>query len=81
MTSVQSPTERLYWEALKYIPGGTSRLRYHYTPFPIDARSAGGCRLIDVDRSGLPVHPDDRGRGGFLREALKNALAGMTETK
>ena len=49
MTSVSSPTEQLYREALKYIPGGTSRLHYHYTPFPIYARSAGGCRLVDVD--------------------------------
>ena len=46
MTSVQSPTEQLYREALKYIPGGTSRLHYYYTPFPIYARSGGGCRLI-----------------------------------
>jgi len=49
MSSVPSPTERLYREALKYIPGGTSRLHYHYAPFPIYARAARGCRLVDVD--------------------------------
>ena len=49
MTAASNPTETLYREALKYIPGGTSRLHYHYAPYPIYARSAGGCRLIDVE--------------------------------
>lgn len=49
MAPATTATERLYREALKYIPGGTSRLHYHYAPYPIYARSAGGCRLVDVE--------------------------------
>ncbi|MBM4187506.1 MAG: aspartate aminotransferase family protein [Gemmatimonadetes bacterium] len=41
--------EALYHEALRYIPGGTSRLHYHFAPYPIYARSASGCRLVDHD--------------------------------
>jgi glutamate-1-semialdehyde 2,1-aminomutase len=49
MSDETTPTEQLYREALKYIPGGTSRLHYHFAPFPIYARSASGCRLVDQD--------------------------------
>lgn len=42
-------SERLHREALRYIPGGTSRLHYHYEPFPIYARAGRGCRLTDAD--------------------------------
>jgi len=31
------------------IPGGTSRLHYHFDPYPIYARSGSGCRLTDLD--------------------------------
>ncbi len=40
---------RLYQEAIKVIPGGTSRIHYWFEPYPIYARSARGCRLTDVD--------------------------------
>ncbi len=40
---------RLYEEASKYLPGGSSRVHYFYEPHPIYARSGAGCRLTDVD--------------------------------
>ena len=40
---------RLFEEASRYIPGGTSRIHYFYEPYPIYARSGAGCRLTDVD--------------------------------
>ena len=42
-------TERLYEEASRYIPGGTSRLHYYFPPYPIYARRAQGYTLVDVD--------------------------------
>lgn len=42
-------SHRLFEEACKYIPGGTSRVHYFYDPYPIYARSGAGCRLTDVD--------------------------------
>jgi len=44
-----SPTARLYAEASKYIPGGTSRLHYYFQPFPIYARKGEGCYVTDVE--------------------------------
>ncbi len=42
-------SHRLFEEACRYIPGGTSRIHYFYEPYPIYARSGSGCRLTDVD--------------------------------
>lgn len=42
-------SQRLFEEACRYIPGGTSRIHYFYEPSPIYARSGAGCRLTDVD--------------------------------
>jgi glutamate-1-semialdehyde 2,1-aminomutase len=47
--TVSVESHRLYEEACKYIPGGTSRVHYFYDPFPIYARSGSGCHLTDVD--------------------------------
>jgi glutamate-1-semialdehyde 2,1-aminomutase len=44
-----SETARLYEEARKYIPGGTSRIHYYFRPYPIYARSGAGCLLTDVE--------------------------------
>ena len=44
-----SATARLYDEARRLIPGGTSRLHYHFEPYPIFARAGAGCRLTDVE--------------------------------
>jgi len=44
-----SATARLHAQAAALIPGGTSRLHYHYAPWPIYARSGRGCRLTDVE--------------------------------
>ncbi len=44
-----SATARLHEEASRLIPGGTSRLHYHFAPYPIYARSGSGCRLTDVE--------------------------------
>jgi glutamate-1-semialdehyde 2,1-aminomutase len=44
-----SATQRLYEEAARYIPGGTSRLHYYFPPYPIYAREARGCRVTDVE--------------------------------
>lgn len=44
-----SATARLYEEACRYIPGGSSRLHYHFQPYPIYARSGSGCCLTDVE--------------------------------
>ena len=45
-------TQRLYEEASRYIPGGTSRLHYYFPPYPIYARRAQGHTLVDVDGRG-----------------------------
>ena len=47
--STGSATARLYDEACRYIPGGTSRLHYYFRPYPIYARSGEGCFLTDVE--------------------------------
>src|SRR5258708_25471067 len=47
--SANSATARLYEEACRYIPGGTSRLHYYFRPYPIYARSGDGCYLTDVE--------------------------------
>ena len=44
-----SATQRLYEEARRYLPGGTSRLHYYFPPHPIYARRAHGCIVEDVD--------------------------------
>ena len=44
-----SATRRLYEEARRYIPGGTSRLHYYFPPHPIYARRAHGATVVDVD--------------------------------
>lgn len=44
-----SITERLHAQARERIPGGTSRLHYHFKPHPIIAREGRGCRLRDVE--------------------------------
>ena len=44
-----SETARVYAEARRYLPGGTSRLHYYFEPYPIYARSGAGCVLTDVD--------------------------------
>src|SRR5690348_18373663 len=47
--SPTSRTARLVDEARRYIPGGTSRIHYYFSPYPIYAQSGSGCRLTDVD--------------------------------
>jgi glutamate-1-semialdehyde 2,1-aminomutase len=47
--SASSATARLYEEACRYIPGGTSRLHYYFRPYPIYARSGDGAYLTDVE--------------------------------
>lgn len=42
-------SQRLFEEASRYIPGGSSRVHYFYEPFPIYAHHGAGCRLTDVD--------------------------------
>ena len=44
-----SATAKLYAEASRYIPGGSSRVHYHFEPTPIYARSASGCHLTDAE--------------------------------
>ncbi len=44
-----SETARLYEEARRLMPGGTSRLHYYSAPYPIYARSGKGQVLTDVD--------------------------------
>ena len=44
-----SSTARLFEEAQRYIPGGTSRIHYYFRPYPIYARSGAGCLLTDVE--------------------------------
>jgi glutamate-1-semialdehyde 2,1-aminomutase len=46
---VQAETQRLYDEASRYIPGGTSRLHYYFPPYPIYARRGHGYTLEDVE--------------------------------
>lgn len=42
-------TARLFAEAARYMPGGTSRLHYYYQPYPIYAQAGNGCYLTDVE--------------------------------
>ena len=44
-----SATARLHAQASQLIPGATSRLHYHFKPYPVFARSGRGCRLTDID--------------------------------
>jgi glutamate-1-semialdehyde 2,1-aminomutase len=44
-----SKTARLYDEASRIIPGGTSRLHYFFQPYPIYAQSAKGAVVTDVE--------------------------------
>src|SRR5687768_7609792 len=44
-----SATARAHAEASAVIPGGTSRVHYHFGPYPIRARSGEGCWLIDAE--------------------------------
>ena len=48
--AVGSPaSKRLYDEATRLMPGGTSRIHYWFDPYPIYARSGRGCWVTDVD--------------------------------
>lgn len=49
MTVASPASKRLYDEAVRFMPGGTSRIHYWFDPNPIYARSGRGCRLTDVD--------------------------------
>lgn len=49
MAGGRPASRRLFEEASRFIPGGTSRIHYFFEPHPIYARSAAGCRLTDVD--------------------------------
>jgi glutamate-1-semialdehyde 2,1-aminomutase len=44
-----SATARLHEAASEVIPGGTSRIHYHFRPRPIYARSGQGCLLTDAE--------------------------------
>jgi glutamate-1-semialdehyde 2,1-aminomutase len=44
-----SATARLYEQAARLMPGGTSRLHYYSAPYPIYARSGKGAYLTDVE--------------------------------
>jgi glutamate-1-semialdehyde 2,1-aminomutase len=45
----KTATERLFDEACRYMPGGTSRIHYYFAPHPIYAHSAQGFTVTDVD--------------------------------
>jgi glutamate-1-semialdehyde 2,1-aminomutase len=47
-----SRTARLHESAAAVIPGGTSRIHYHFQPYPIYARAGQGCTLTDAE--GVP---------------------------
>jgi glutamate-1-semialdehyde 2,1-aminomutase len=47
-----STTAQLHKSASDVIPGGTSRIHYHFQPYPIYARSGQGCVLTDAE--GVP---------------------------
>lgn len=44
-----SPTAKYHSEARHYLPVGTSRIHYHFGPYPIYARSGTGCHLTDIE--------------------------------
>ena len=44
-----SATARLFEEAARLMPGGTSRLHYYSAPYPVYARSGKGAYLTDVE--------------------------------
>ncbi|HEV8638741.1 MAG TPA: aspartate aminotransferase family protein [Chloroflexota bacterium] len=44
-----STTARAHAAASEVIPGGTSRLHYHFAPYPIRARRGEGCHLVDAE--------------------------------
>ena len=44
-----SATARLHEAASEVIPGGTSRIHYHFRPRPIYARAGQGCQLTDAE--------------------------------
>jgi glutamate-1-semialdehyde 2,1-aminomutase len=44
-----SESARLYAEASRYIPGGTSRIHYYFKPYPLYARTGARSRVTDVD--------------------------------
>src|SRR4051812_40508072 len=44
-----SATARGHAAASELIPGGTSRVHYHFAPYPIRARSGDGCWLVDAE--------------------------------
>jgi glutamate-1-semialdehyde 2,1-aminomutase len=44
-----SATARAHAEASEVIPGGTSRIHYHFAPYPIRARRGEGCHLVDAE--------------------------------
>jgi glutamate-1-semialdehyde 2,1-aminomutase len=48
-TEARTETQRLYDEASRYIPGGTSRLHYYFPPYPIYARRGHGYTLEDAE--------------------------------
>jgi glutamate-1-semialdehyde 2,1-aminomutase len=48
----ESATARSHAAASEVIPGGTSRIHYHFAPYPIRARRGEGCRLVDAE--GVP---------------------------
>jgi glutamate-1-semialdehyde 2,1-aminomutase len=47
-----SATAQLHETATAVIPGGTSRIHYHFQPYPIYARAGKGCVLTDAE--GVP---------------------------
>lgn len=47
--SPTSATARLFEEASRYMPGGTSRIHIYSKPYPIYAHSGRGCYLTDVE--------------------------------
>ena len=47
--SPDSATAKLHEEASRFIPGGSSRVHYHFQPNPLYAKSASGCYLTDAE--------------------------------
>ena len=47
--SPDSASAKLYEEASRFIPGGSSRVHYHFQPNPLYAKSASGCYLTDAE--------------------------------
>lgn len=76
-----SATGRLFAEARKYIPGGTSRIHYYFRPYPVYAQSGEGCHLTDVEGTRRLDFLNNMTAliHGHANPAIKKALFGQIE--